>query len=312
MFKRRYGSPMASGIGDEGQLSKAEVMKTVENYLVYKGKREKKPRTINTYLGRISYFIDEFGQMVPDEALAIKIIESCKARGLKACSIRLYLWSVDYWYRAYHDGAHLEIAKPSVREHSVEFLKLSEVHQLLGYKNLSLRDHAVLVIMLTTGIRRREGATLNMRDLDLKNGMLYVRNNEDDDIDPRDRGTKSGKERAVPFDPEYTKELSDYLNWRMDQQVDTQALFLSFSGKRLTVASFGDLLKRIGKRAGLKRGIGSRLTRHTMATHMAAATKDIYAVKDMLGHHSVTQTEIYANYTAENSRKIKRASPPLY
>jgi len=141
-------------------------------------------------------------------------------------------------------------------------------------------DRALVVLLLSTGIRRSEAAAITLDDLDLENGQLLVRG-------------KGSKERIVPLADEAAAAVQEYLKHRVE--TTSRHLFVSRRGGHpIRHRVIADMLGRVIKRAGLEgQGISPHKLRHTFATHLIRSGADIRTVQDLLGHTDLKTTAMY-------------------
>ncbi len=175
------------------------------------------------------------------------------------------------------------------------------VEQPDGQGHLAVRDHAVLELIYSTGMRVQEVADLNIKDVDLLSDSIVVLG-------------KGGKERVVMLGPPAVKALAEYYPERerllAKLKKATDALFLNFRGGRLTDRS----IRRIFKKYALKMGLDNRLSphslRHSFATHLLNAGADLRAVQELLGHESLSTTQIYTHVSTQRMKNVYKKSHP--
>lgn len=194
----------------------------------------------------------------------------------------------------------VELGKQEDRE--VSFLQLDEIKRLFnapkGNDLSTLRDKAILSALFSTGMRVSELCSLNRDEIDVKRGELSVRG-------------KGSKIRLVFLSEDARENISQYLSKRPD--ID-EALFIripkngKFSGSsnlRLTPRSIQRIIKKYSIRAGiLGKKISPHTLRHSFATDLLRNGADIRSVQAMLGHASVTTTQIYTHVTDKQLREV--------
>ena len=190
----------------------------------------------------------------------------------------------------------IEIGKVPVRE--VNFLENSEVERILnatqGKEWKALRDRAILEVLFSTGLRVSELVSLDRKQLNFQRGELSVRG-------------KGNKIRVVFISPTASLAVKEYLQKRTD--VDP-ALFIRQNKKikkdnlRLTTRSIQRIVKYYAIKAGLVKNVHPHTLRHSFATDLLMNGADIRSVQAMLGHASITTTQIYTHITNPHLKKI--------
>ncbi|MBU4214113.1 MAG: site-specific tyrosine recombinase XerD [Actinobacteria bacterium] len=166
-----------------------------------------------------------------------------------------------------------------------------------------LRDLALLELLYSTGARISEAVGLDVDDLDLTPGRGAVR-----------LLGKGGKERVVPVGSYATAAVDAYLVRGRPALASrgrgTPAIFLNLRGSRLSRQSAWEVLRRTAERAGLPGPISPHTLRHSFATHLLAGGADVRVVQELLGHASVTTTQLYTLVTPDMLREVYAASHP--
>lgn len=163
-------------------------------------------------------------------------------------------------------------------------LTAGEARRLLDAAG-SARDRALIAFGLYAGLRRDEMRHLDMGDVDLEAGQVFVRK------------AKGGKQRFVPLHRELRAAYLSHLNGVLR---DEGPLFEGRRG-RLADRTIQDIVTKTARRAGL-RGVHTHTLRHTFATAVYEAGQDLLAVKDLLGHESVSTTQIYTHLSVGRLR----------
>lgn len=185
------------------------------------------------------------------------------------------------------------------------FLTTEEVGRLLlappANSKPGLRDRAILETMYSAGLRVAELVGLNLPDVDRSAGILRVIG-------------KGNKERIAPIGSYAIKALNQWLEIR---QVDTnqtveeqQAVFLNRFGRRLTTRSVGRLLEKHIQTAALSQQTSPHTLRHSFATHLLDGGADLRSVQELLGHKSLTTTQIYTHVSTRRLKEAYEAAHP--
>ncbi len=170
---------------------------------------------------------------------------------------------------------------------------------------LSARDRTLLEVLYGTGARISEAVGLDIDDLDLdlEQGSVLLRG-------------KGGKQRIVPLGSYACAAVRDYLTASRPALVSGSgagsgaALFLNARGGRLSRQSAWTVLNRAATRAGITADVSPHTLRHSFATHLLDGGADVRVVQELLGHASVTTTQIYTLVTVEKLREIYATAHP--
>jgi integrase/recombinase XerD len=168
---------------------------------------------------------------------------------------------------------------------------------------LALRDRALLEVLYGTGARISEAVGLDVDDVDRVDGTVVLRG-------------KGGKERMVPIGSYALAAVDAYLTRARPElaAVGTPdragALFLNARGGRLSRQSAWSVLVKAADRAGVTRDVSPHTLRHSFATHLLEGGADVRVVQELLGHASVTTTQIYTLVTVDNLREVFAVAHP--
>jgi integrase/recombinase XerD len=197
-----------------------------------------------------------------------------------------------------------EVGSPTVAKTLPEILTLKEVEELLEQPNiktpLGIRDRAMLEMLYATGMRVSELTRLPMNQVNLEGGYVLIYG-------------KGSKERMVPLGSEAMKWLALYLRMargRFAKRKESNALFISRSGKGMSRQRFWRSLKEYGRKAGIRKRISPHLLRHSFASHLLERGADLRSVQIMLGHVDISTTQIYTHVTGERLKKIHQRYHP--
>ena len=200
-----------------------------------------------------------------------------------------------------------EVNPPRIPKRLPKALSITEVESLIGScsEDLSgLRDRALLETLYATGGRVSEIVQLNVGDISHSEGQTTT---------VRVRG-KGGKERLVPLGRFAQQALDQYLTRARPAFIKNhrdEALFLSEKrGNRLSRQSAWSIVSQAATRAGLEKVISPHALRHSFATHLIDGGADIRVVQELLGHASVTTTQIYTLVTIDKLRESYASAHP--
>ena len=198
------------------------------------------------------------------------------------------------------------VKPPTPAKRLPKALPLADVEAILesagaAGTTLALRDRALLEVLYGTGARISEAVGLDVDDLDPIDGTVLLRG-------------KGGKERLVPVGSFAREAVDAYLVRGRPELVSTgsgtPALFLNARGGRLSRQSAWAVLVKAADRAGVTKDVSPHTMRHSFATHLIDGGADVRVVQELLGHASVTTTQVYTLVTVENLREVFAASHP--
>ncbi len=166
-----------------------------------------------------------------------------------------------------------------------------------GDGTLAARDRAMFELLYSSGLRLAELAGLDLDDVDLRSGDAVVTG-------------KGRKTRVVPVGRQALDALGAWLPLRLALARDTAALFVSQRGARLTPRSVQLRLDRWARQAGLGQHVHPHMLRHAFATHVLQSSGDLRAVQEMLGHASISTTQVYTHLDWQHLAKVYDQAHP--
>jgi len=233
-----------------------------------------------------------------------------RAKGYVKASIRRRISELRSFFRYLVGQRILEsnpmeaISAPKVPQRLPRYLKPEEIGAIMQAPDtsqpLGQRDRAILEILYATGMRISELVGLDMGTVDIARGQMMVRG-------------KGSKERIVLLGRPARDALDLYLKEGRPKLLKgkrTSALFLNRSGERLSVRGVQWMLDRCARKAGLK-WVTPHLFRHTFATHMLGGGADLRVVQELLGHASLSSTQVYTHVSQRRAREVYMNSHPL-
>ena len=193
----------------------------------------------------------------------------------------------------------LLVSSPSIGRHIPEVLSYEEIVSMLDSIDLSQqfghRNKAIIEVMYGCGLRVSEVISLNISDIYIKDEFIKVFG-------------KGSKERLIPIGKKTINELMLYIKGeRLHQEIKpkfSDKVFISARGTSLTRQSVFLLVKSLAEKAGIKKTISPHTLRHSFATHLLEGGADLRAVQQMLGHSSISTTEIYTHVSDEYLRQV--------
>lgn len=265
-------------------------------------------------LTKLIDYLDEQGILVANangEVLR-SFVAKMRKSGLSSSSLARNVVAMRSFYtflekdQGYSNAAR-EISPPKIPKRLPKALTISEVSDLIGTCDdslIGLRNRAILETLYATGARVSEIVALNVED---------ITRSGDEIITVKVKG-KGGKERLVPLGSYAQEAIDQYLVRSRPNFAKANreaALFLNEGqGSRLSRQSAWNVVKNAAAKAGLKKDISPHALRHSFATHLLDGGADIRVVQELLGHASVTTTQIYTLVTIDKLRESYISSHP--
>lgn len=188
------------------------------------------------------------------------------------------------------------ISSPKLSKKLPKVLNVEEVDKLLNMElkdELDYRNKAMLEVMYATGIRVSELVNLKLKDIDLVNNIIKVFG-------------KGSKERMIPLGDYASAALNIYINHYRGLLLKNKVseyLFLNKNGDNISRVGFFKILKNLALKEGIKRDFSPHTLRHSFATHLLNNGADLRSIQELLGHSSISTTQIYTHISKENIRK---------
>ena len=310
---------------------------SLEKYLNYlKNERQASKHTLTSYL----LDIKQFAKIVKDVSVEEKIIEW---ENISINDVRMYIVEAQNYgcskrsinrkisaVRAFYKFMQREeivrvnplsgIRSPKMSKPLPKYLSVEEIDRLLSapeayWKDAleaghakteanavlaKTRDSAILEIIYSCGLRISEAIGLNIGDVDTLGGVIKVRG-------------KGKKERISPLGRPAVKALRKYLKirkiWTSFSRPNSP-IYINKDGNRITARSFQRFFKMYLLKAGLSPDYTPHKLRHSFATHLLDAGADLRSVQELLGHESLSTTQIYTHVSAERMKNIYRKAHP--
>ncbi len=216
----------------------------------------------------------------------------------KATSIYRMIESIRQYYKFLIAEDYIQtdptvyLTTPKTPQILPDMLTVDEVTELLnsvsGIDDLSVRNRAMLELLYATGLRVSELINIKLSDINIDECYVKVFG-------------KGGKERLVVFGSKAQSYIKRYLRIRKNTKSD--ALFLTRLKKPISRIEFWRQLKQIAINAGITKKISPHTLRHSFATHLLTGGADIRVVQEMLGHSSISTTQIYTHISQERLKE---------
>ncbi|MCL2485562.1 MAG: site-specific tyrosine recombinase XerD [Endomicrobia bacterium] len=230
-----------------------------------------------------------------------------KVKGLKPRSIYRIMESLRQFYKFLNAEDIIEnnpttyLATPKIPENLPGMLSFDEVTLLLnsvsGVDEMHVRNRAMLELLYATGLRVSELISLKFSNININERFLRVIG-------------KGSKERLIPFGKKSGDFLKIYLNKRKPKISEEDAFFITRLGKKISRVEFWRQLKNIAKNAGISKNITPHTLRHSFASHLLSGGADIRFVQEMLGHSSISTTQIYTHLDKDRIKQQHKKFHP--
>ncbi len=289
--------------------------RAVEGFLTDLKRRNFSPHTVAAYRRDLARFADFLSEVTHEDEPRLADFEPAAVR-------RFVAWMVSSRYarRAVQRNlaALRSLATPLIRRKAIRvkptlgltapkparrlpsFLTRRETDLLFSCPaeptTAELRDRALLELLYGTGIRLSELVSLSVRDVDAYGGLVKVMG-------------KGRKQRVVPLGRSAADSVARYLAARKQGAAD-DPLFLNLRGDRLSGRSVQRLVAKRLAQVSEARSLSPHVLRHTFATHMLNAGADLRAVQELLGHASLSSTQIYTHVTTERLKDAYKKAHP--
>jgi len=279
-----------------------EIETLIEGFKLYNSCKGLSPKTITRYDAFLRHFVDFLRQRHHPTQISQLSINYLRAwfhhgqeRGLSPCTGQGQARTLKVFFRFAQEEGYLEtniasrLKVPRAPQRIIQTFSEEQLQQLLATAR-STRDKAILGLFIDTGIRVIELSSLHLGDADLNRGRIKVRG-------------KGAKERFVFFGNRCRRLLWRYINTERPD-VSSDRLFIDSHGQPLKARGILQMIRRCGKRAGIK-GVRSspHTLRHTFAKRCLLNGGDVFTLQQILGHSSL---EMVSRYLALCSQEVGR------
>jgi integrase/recombinase XerC len=242
-----------------------------------------------------------------DSSVLKRWLISLREAKLKPRSLQLKLSSVKglFKYLLHKNVIRLDptelLTTPKTDKPLPKNMEVDEVAQLLSFtpeQTIEFRDKAIMELFYSSGLRLAELTSINRLDIDLTNAELRVTG-------------KGSKQRLVPVGRVAVEAINQWLTCRGEfLKSETDALFISKLGNRISVRQVQQRLSYWAKRQGLNNTLHPHKLRHSFASHMLQSSSDLRAVQELLGHADLSTTQLYTHLDFHHLAKVyDRAHP---
>ncbi len=259
-------------------------------------KLELKHYALNTskvYIGMFEHFINYFKEielLEIDEEMIRGYLQTLVIEKKSDSYINQMINSVKFYYEVVlgMPNRFYSVELPRKRETLPKVISKEEV-KLIIENTSNIKHKCIVSLLYSAGLRRGELIDLKLNDIDSKRMVINVRQG------------KGNKDRITLLSPSVLEDLRAYfIEWKPKMY-----LFEGQSGNKYSAESVAQIVKKAGKKAGIKKVITPHVLRHSFATHLLETGTDIRYIQALLGHNSTKTTEIYTRVAINNIREIK-------
>mgnify|MGYP000683941813 CR=1 FL=1 len=285
----------------------------IQHYLEYiKFEKRLSPLTVKNYHRDIELLLEISPQIILNKFSIDDIrrsVSSLHARGLngKSLSRMISAWRglFDFLNQRFNftHNPTLGIKPPKDKKQLPQTLSIDQTMKLVAINDttfLGIRDHAIIELFYSSGLRLSELINLKIQDINFEDGTVIIFG-------------KGGKSRIVPAGKYAINAIQKWITLRNTiKNINEKdfTLFLSKNGKSLSPRSIQYRLKIWAKKQGIPENIHPHLLRHSFATHILQSSQDLRAVQELLGHANITTTQIYTHLDFQHLSKIYDQSHP--
>lgn len=278
-----------------------------KNYI--KLERSLSPKTVEAYLHDVEKLYDFLGERKKLEEVELSDLQSflaslydedmsARSQARIISGLKSFYKFMLYERRIAHDPTEL-LDAPKIGRHLPEVLSIPEIEAIMDGIDLSKpeghRNKAIIEVMYGCGLRVSEVVNLRISNLHFRENYIRIIG-------------KGDKERLVPIGHTAQQAVLLYLEgYRMHLKIkkgEEDFVFLNRRGSRLSREMIFMMIKEMAAAAGIRKTISPHTFRHSFATHLVEGGADLRAVQEMLGHESITTTEIYTHLDREYVKNI--------
>ena len=293
-------------------LIKYFVRNDIDNYIKYIAEiKNLSSNTSNSYkrdLKKLSSYLEDIGvksYKVINDDTCMGWIGSLFSNNNNPRTIQRHISSAKGFFRFLKKNGVISsspfelIESPKTPSYLPEVLSPEDIDQLLNFKpkdSLEIRDLAIVELMYSSGLRVSETININIDHFEENKAFLRVFG-------------KGSKTRLVPIGRYAINAINNWVDERDKYSNDDNALFINKKGSRLSVRSIQLRLKRLATKQGLP-PVNPHMLRHSFATHMLESSGDLRTIQELLGHSSLSTTQIYTKLDYQHLVKIYDKSHP--
>ncbi|MCA9487008.1 tyrosine-type recombinase/integrase [Candidatus Woesearchaeota archaeon] len=263
------------------------ILKTIETELKLRGFSKQTLKMYSLYNKHFLDFIQKDPKQITQDDIKAFLAEKISEEQLSPRTLGLIKAALLFTYNELL-GNSFEIKTPKVKRSTPVVLNKEELDKLFSAIS-NIRQRTILKLYYSSGLRLSEAIHLRVRDLDVNEGIVWVRNG------------KGGKDRLTIL----SDTLKDDLSKCAAGKDPAAFIFTNKKGEPLTPRSVQYAMQKAKTKAGLQKEAHVHTLRHSFATHLLEAGVDIRKIQELLGHADLSTTQIYTKVSSEQLKKIK-------
>ncbi len=292
--------------------------KLIQKYKEYLVSQNYSNHTLRAYLGDVEQFFEFIKKFFPDEIIIVEEINKSMFRdflqhlseqkdGNRTLARKVISVKAFFSYLIQNDltthNPLIEIKIPKFEKHAATFLTENDMRFVLQIPDkedaLGIRNIAILELLYSTGIRIGELAGLKIKDVDFRQDQIKVLG-------------KRSKTRIIPMGSYAIAALQKYLKIRGSfiKAIDVPQIFVSKNGNPLSADELRYIVNKYLKVIEKSKNYSPHTLRHTFATHLLNHGADLRSVQELLGHSSLTSTEIYTHTSMQKLKEVYKTAHP--
>ncbi|MGC8609771.1 MAG: site-specific tyrosine recombinase/integron integrase [Thermoplasmata archaeon] len=275
-----------------------DIINRFQNYLM--GEKKSK-NTVKTYISLVKEFL-EFTNGKDIGKITIEDIENYKEylsinKNMSKQSIYLSMKALQSFFKFMKRNDLTKLNTPKRSKKLPSYLNEMEMSAILEKSKSNFRDYVILMTLAYTGLRVSELVSLNIEDIDFYDNIIHIKSGKGD------------KDRIVIIDPKVIELIKEYLK---NEKRFSGPLFISKKKMRITSTHIERIVKKYVKLAGITKKVTPHTFRHTFATILLKNGADIRFIQQLLGHSSISTTQIYTHVDENSLKEIYMKTRPKY
>lgn len=275
---------------------KTETTNQLEKFKTYLiTHKQVSPNTAKNYFYSVRKFLRWAATGDPGKTKAMQYYRYLQDKDYANSTIANIMYALNHYFQFL--GKKIRLTPPKRHKRQPNFLTVEEAQDLVRVIP-NLRDRAIVMALLYTGMRVNELCSLDISDLQLEEQEIVVRD------------TKNYHDRKVIVSEKCVAAFIEYLKTLPD--ADRRAVFMSQKGSRISRNRVYAMVKKYGRLAGITKKVTPHVLRHTLATNMITHGASVIEVKDQLGHRRLETTLQYVHLQVDHRKKLYQEHCPNF